>query len=105
MKMLRANIPIAAVRQRMEADSISKHEIDAFLSGGVSAIDGIKDEILDTTPSLDKSSLKPYAQMLKRGVMEGAVRQKMALTAKIPEADIDQFFTDYMKGEYVDEDS
>ena len=105
VKMLRANIPTAAVRQRMEADSISKYEIDAFLSGGVSAIDGIRDDVLDTKPSLDKSTLKPYAQMLKCGIMEGAVRQKMALNAKCPEAEIDQFFTEYMNGEYVDDDS
>ena len=105
VKMLRANIPIAAVRQRMEADSISKHEIDAFLSGGVSAIDGVKDDVLDTKPSIDKSSLKPYAHMLKCGIMEGAVRQKLALNAKCSDTEIDQFFVDYMNGDYGDDDS
>ena len=102
VKMLRANIPTAAVRQRMEADSIRKYEIDAFLSGGVSAIDGVRDNVLDTKPSVDKSSLKPYAHMLKCGIMEGAVRQKLALNAKCSETEIDQFFADYMNGEYDD---
>ena len=95
-----AKVPEAAVRQRMAADGVSPVDIDAFFTGGLSRQDGIRDDALDaadtaTRTAPDKKRLEAYAAMIKRGLPEAAVRQKMAMD-KVPVAAVEDFFQRFL---------
>jgi len=92
-KMLKVKLPFAVVRQRMEADGIPPTEIDAFFSCGISN-SLCDEETLSATASTASTRFdpSPFIKMLKIGINEGAVRQKL-LTAGLSEEDIDIFFS------------
>ena len=93
--MLKMNLPVAAVRQRMEADRMLPHIIDQFFTGGAftlsilaatattAAVDTelLREKCSDVavTSASAKTTIKfdTYVKMLKVGMSEGAVRQKM----------------------------
>jgi hypothetical protein len=81
--MLRSKLPVAAVRQRMVVDGVSPAAIDAFFTGGmsqevISAEDDISANIILNV------DLAQYRKMLRLGLCEAAVRQKL-VTAGVPE--------------------
>lgn len=90
VKMLQQNFSFAIVRQRMEADQISPTTIDSFFTGGSSLVaqDSTEACMHSKKTSFDIST---YARMLKVGMAEGAVRQRMEV-ANISSDDIDAFF-------------
>ena len=94
--MLKSGIAEAAVRQLMTVKGVSPSTIDAFFTGGVSRMEGVRSDVLDEAPPVDTKMFKKFTTMLKAGVCEAAVRQQMASTS-LSEAAIDQFFSDYMR--------
>lgn len=92
-KMLQQKLPIAAVRQRMEADRVAPDVIDSFFTGGVSLI--FKDEEEFSSKSgMNPIDSQKYLKMLKIGMAEEAVRQRME-SVGISSEDIDGFFRDF----------
>ncbi len=89
VRMRQQQIPVGAVRQRMEADGVSAAVIDAFFSGGASEL------LQDSAAPSVKSSIdtSKFAKMLTLGIGEGAVRQKMVASG-ISNEDINTFFGD-----------
>jgi hypothetical protein len=94
--MLKSGLPEAAVRQLMAVKGVSPSTIDAFFTGGVSRMEGVRSDAHDELPPIDTKIFKKFATMLKAGVCEAAVRQQMAAT-NFPDTAIDQFFSDYMR--------
>ena len=95
--MLKMNIPLAAVRQRMEAELIPPSQIDSFFTGGASIF--LQDNEDMENDIKTKTNFDSYIKMLRVGMGEGAVMQKMraaGLTIKL----IDQFLCDFMDGRY-----
>ena len=95
-KMLQANIPTAAVRQRMTVDGINTSDIDAFFTGGASTA---LYEGMEISPVLAATNFSPYTKMMKVGMNEGAVRQRMQ-AAGLSDKEIDNFFCDFMDGKF-----
>lgn len=91
VKMLKQKLPVAAVRQRMEADGISPAIIDSFFTGGAS-VEVQTEAVVESTVAIDISK---FTKMLKVGSHEGAVRQRM-VAAGISSEDIDAFFSNYI---------
>ena len=94
-QMLKSGVPEAAVRQLMTTKGLAPSTIDAFFTGGVSSMEGVRSDTHDEPPPVHTKLFKKFATMLKAGVCEAAVRQQMAAT-NLPDAAIDQFFSDYM---------
>jgi hypothetical protein len=94
--MLRANIPREAVRQAMEVSGLSATVICNFFTGGLSSKYGIQmsDETTDNNHTVIEG--EKYSKMLKVGMPEGAVRQKMISANLSPDA-IEHFFVNYYK--------
>lgn len=89
VKMLKQKLPVAAVRQRMEADSVSPTVVDAFFTGGASlAVQG--DEA--TQAQAAAVDVEKFTKMLRVGMGEGAVRQRMQ-AAGISSESVDAFFS------------
>lgn len=93
-RMLKANLSMAVVRQRMVVDGVAPSVIDAFITGGASEIikkDGDIEDYSDTSRQV--VNLESYVKMLAMGISEGAVRQKM-IAAGLPSSTIADFFHD-----------
>ena len=81
----------------MAADGVSPADVDAFFTGGLSRQDGVRDDALEAAAAAaasgapDAKRLEAYAAMIKRGLPEAAVRQKMMLD-KVPAAAVEEFF-------------
>ena len=88
--MLKSNLPPAAVRQRMVVDRIEPAVIDAFFTGGAS-IAVQNEEDLSPKSSSSHADYGKYKKMLKVGMTEDVVQQKME-TAGIGLEDINNFF-------------
>lgn len=96
VKMLQQQLPISAVRQRMQADGLSSHAIEEFFTGGASshvarACSQAQDEQLDSSPVM---CTKKFEVMIKVGLDERVVKQKMGL-AGFSQVGIDAFCNKY----------
>jgi len=94
-KMLKSNIPAPAVRQRMVADEIPIIVIDAFFTGGASTA-VIREEDTNEPAAAKIVDFSKYSKMVKVGMAEEAIRQKMEI-AGISTDDIDSFFVNFME--------
>lgn len=88
VNMLKQKLPVAAVRQRMEADGVSTSVVDAFFTGGASL--AVQDEGTAEPLGAEVDTAK-YTKMLRVGMSEGAVRQRMEAAGISSEA-INAFF-------------
>jgi len=95
-KMLQANIPAAAVRQRMTVDGVKASDNDAFFTGGASTA---LYEGMEISTVIAAINFSPYAKMMKVGMNEGAVRQRMQ-SAGLSDKEIDNFFCDFIDGKF-----
>jgi hypothetical protein len=96
--MLRVSVPPAAVRQRMEADGIPPSLIDAFFTGG--AVHDAADMTAEAEAHqkrLDGQCLQAFTAMLRVGLPEAAVRQKMR-AAGVSDRTIASFFCEVEDG-------
>ena len=93
-KMLQQKLPIAAVRQRMEVDRIPPSVIDAFFTGGASTVVQDPASLAAENAKVVVDTAK-FTKMLKVGMSEEAVRQKME-SVGITGEDIDSFFCTLM---------
>lgn len=99
--MLRMKIPPTAVRQRMAAAGITPVQIDTFFTGGCMHNEddlAIAAEVHQRM--LDGQSLQPYLTMLRVGLLEAAVREKMRAAGFSQEA-ISLFFNDKSTAELI----
>jgi hypothetical protein len=96
LKMLKSNLPPAAVRQRMKVDGVSPAAIDSFFTGGASLSVQTEDDkvALAATKVVD---FEKYKKMLSVGMNDGAVQQRM-LAAGISQEEIDKLLDDYLIG-------
>jgi hypothetical protein len=90
-KMVKMRMPEGAVRAKMKMDNIPDTEIDSFLSGKLAGISSPVDKkpAEETTAAeeekpvdykpLASAETEKYDKMKKRGIPEGAIRQKMAM--------------------------
>eukprot|EP00339_Tiarina_fusa_P012646 CAMPEP_0117009208 /NCGR_PEP_ID=MMETSP0472-20121206/8431_1 /TAXON_ID=693140 ORGANISM="Tiarina fusus, Strain LIS" /NCGR_SAMPLE_ID=MMETSP0472 /ASSEMBLY_ACC=CAM_ASM_000603 /LENGTH=1991 /DNA_ID=CAMNT_0004711433 /DNA_START=103 /DNA_END=6075 /DNA_ORIENTATION=- len=86
-KMLKMGMPEGAVAQKMAVDGVAQNIIDSVVAGEVPAPAGSPAAAPPTTAGPKISSLSPeeeeiasqYRKMLKMGMPEGAVAQKMAV--------------------------
>lgn len=86
--MLKQKLPIAAVRQRMEADGVSPAVVDAFFTGGASR----EVQNLDDPPAATSLDMGKFVTMLRVGMGDGAVRQRME-AAGVAREDMNAFFS------------
>lgn len=87
-KMLKMGMPEGAVQQKMSADGVPQHIQDSVLGGAEPSGDvdasGVSRPILSATKtsslSLEEEAIAaPYRKMLKMGMPDGAVVQKMSV--------------------------
>ena len=96
--MLEMNMPQRAVRTKMEVDGCSIADIDAFFTRGASL--NVRDEEEEAAATkITEKSIQKYTKMLKNGIAESAVKQRM-LVDRINSPDIEEFFNNFISGNY-----
>ena len=98
VKMLQQKLSFAVVRQRMETDRIAPDVIDAFFTGGASVLVEDEAEVKRRAENVEPVDTLKFLKMLKIGMGEGAVRQKMESAGFSHEA-IDLFFSEVIESQ------
>lgn len=94
-RMLKSNLPPAAVRQRMIVDGISPIEIDSFFTGGVSlSVQSTEDLQAIPTSNLTAITEEKYRKMLRIGMDVEIVKQKMIMDGCLND-EIEVFIMNY----------
>ena len=76
--MLKTGVPKDAVKQKMIMDGMSAHDISGICSQSIE-VPKIEETDINLSSPSESDSLKKYKTMLKTGIPQNAVRQKMML--------------------------
>ncbi|KAH3744485.1 hypothetical protein Pelo_14113 [Pelomyxa schiedti] len=88
--MLQVGLSEAAVRQRMSVDGVPLTQIDQFFSTHSTPA--------SLTESRNKTCSAKYSMMIKAGISEGAVRQRMMVVDNLSPPQVDAFFSKISSG-------